>query len=271
MSITGQYLLQWDNVYNAKHPDCKFRSFLYTMCTPGHTEQAIARERANNPGIKEEQWILAKRANPDPEKMYPQPVHFMAGLKQRALKQKQNVEELHRVADAIATKSNELAALQEKNASTHKKLMQDLVMTRRKLLAVTAKIEVLRQTGLQLGPEKHTVLERTNSLLMLLNAPNRFRALNSELQCGLDSKLRQMRTAAASAVLPASTDGRSGTGTVTQPRLVAARGAIDLEVIQEWTKFLDRMGGGLAAMQQTLHKDVDDLMAIAKAREGQRR
>ena len=260
-SITGQYLLQWDNAYNAMHPDCKFRTFLYNMCTPGQSEQAVLRERTRGgAGVKEEQWIQAKRHNPDPEKMYPCPTHFMVGLKYRVEKQKGTIELYHKHLGNISSQVSELKAIQERNAAKYKKLVLDQIMAERKLLAVVAKVEVMRQHGLRLGPEQHTVLDRTNKLLNEITAPNKFKALHLELQSGLEAKQRKSR--AVSKVVSGSSDVASGPAG--KQRLVTSHGTVDTNVLRDWAKFLDRMTSGLHALQQTLAKDLEDIAAATE-------
>ena len=123
----GNKLLHYDNVYNADHADCKFRDFVYNVCTTGQSEAAAQRERLlvtqRGGAHKEEQWVVAKRDNPDPERMYPAPIHFQAGLLKRVESQRAHIEgPCHNYVDMLRQKMNELAALEASNAQRARKL-----------------------------------------------------------------------------------------------------------------------------------------------------
>lgn len=232
-AVVGAYLLQWDSAYNADHPECKFRDFVYTMCTPGHSEHAIIRERSRfYTGPKDEQWIIAKRDNPDPERMYPEPVHFMMGLKDRALKQKAQIAEHHKFIDAMLKSLAELRAIQDENQDRFNKLVLEETMIEGRLLIALAKAEALRQTGLRIGSERHTVAQRADVLRDTL--------------AGASAKLAELEAAAL--------DGSCGTAMDDAASVLAA--AASTSQIREWARFVESNEKGISRLQRVVADDL---------------
>lgn len=242
--VVGSYLMQYDNVYNADHPECKFREFVYNLCTQGQSEQATQRERlliTNRGGAcKDSQWLVAKRDNPDPSRMYPQPIHFQVGMKKRTEKQKEAIEHWHKALDNVLNKVLELASLQDRNAQRVKKLKLDELLIERKLLAALARAEGLRLRGEPLGQDKHSVLDRGLALRQVLHAPDRFaqrlRALEPVL---LHRGLTQ-----------AHGQGLAQLGSGLSP-----------QQLDSWGKYLQQMEAAIARLQSTVHGDLQSIEA----------
>jgi hypothetical protein len=241
-AVVGQYLLQWDNVYNADHPDCKFREFFYNMCTPGHSEQAVQRERQGpllrgSAGCREEQWIVARRDNPDPENMYPAPVHFQVGLKARAAKQKEQVAEYHKHVNALLKSLAELRALQDENDDRYRRLLLEESMIEGRLLIAMARAEVLRQGGLKIGQERHAVGQRTDALRGRLAAAS--------------VALGELESLAVEGAETAADDAASAIAAAATP-----------VTIKDWSRFVEANEGGIRKLQRVLREDMQVVRAI---------
>jgi hypothetical protein len=244
-AVVGQYLLQWDNVYNADHPDCKFRDFVYNMCTPGHSEMAILRERRapqsrGAVGCKEEQWLIARRDNPDPERMYPSPVHFMIGLKARATKQKEAVADYHARVDWLLDKLAELRSLQAENDDRYRKLLQEQSMVEGRVLMAMAKAEVLRQGGLKVGEERHRIAQRTEQLRGILEA------------------MSQSLSDLESLALESTTDAQNGVGDCASVIASSTQPA----TVKEWGRLIEANELGIAKVQRVVKEDSRILSTI---------
>lgn len=235
-AVVGQYLLQWDNVYNADHPECKFREFFYNMCTPGQGEHAIQREKLGPqlrgaPGCREEQWIIARRDNPDPERMYPAPVHFAVGLKQRATKQKQQVELYHKHVEHLLASLRELRSIHEDNQERFRKLVLEESMIEGRLLRAMCRAEALRQGGLKIGPERHSVAQRCEAATQ---------------------KLQQLAQTLTD-LEPLAQEGAEVGFTDETASAIAA--IASTATIKDWSRFVELNEAGIAKLQRAIRGD----------------
>ena len=177
-----RYLVELDHAYDAVHPDCKFRTFLYNMCSQGQTEQAIEREKntaaqLGGAGAREEQLILARGDNPDPNNMFPTATHFMVGLFQHGSKQKQALSLLMNNEDSLKRKVKELNDANMQNAAMWRDLSKNQILLERLIWDLTQQKEQIRLWGVPLaGQEKFNLEEQVVALKDKLNAPGQFRS-----------------------------------------------------------------------------------------------
>ncbi|CUG93601.1 nucleoporin (Nup54), putative [Bodo saltans] len=261
-STIVRYLLEIDNAYNALHPTCKFRSFVYNMCTPGLGDQAIARERyaaANaGGGCREEDWIAAQRANPDPENMYPYPVSFFQGLKQRVDKQTEMFDNYHKHMDSIESQVRELEDLQDTNASEYAKFQVDQTMLERRWMAITAKVETIRQLKLPIGEERTEIYERAQQMLLQLRADGKYASAASELDQLLDIEA----TIASQSSSSSSNSGNAGAkGGVSIVSSANGSSLVEPHVLKDWRKFLEHLQEGIERLKHVVDKDISDAKA----------
>ncbi|RNF27335.1 nucleoporin (NUP54/57) [Trypanosoma conorhini] len=258
-STLGRYLLELDNAYNALHPNCRFRAFLYNMCAPGQSTMAVERERfiaaQAGGGCREEELLRAQERNPDPLRMYPTPVHFMQELKSRAEKQQEAIVAMRKHVDALVSKAERFRQLDEANAAQHRELMLEQVMLQRRWYSLVKKVETLRQLGLPLG-EEGRIASIVKALNLQLAAPGVYKTALSELQPFLDAE------SAAVASLLRSCPGEEAR----EPALSNEGGLLqrrtDPQLLKNWTRFAERIQEGVEALVELLEKDTADMRAI---------
>ncbi|EAN84640.1 nucleoporin (NUP54/57), putative [Trypanosoma cruzi] len=258
-STAGRYLLELDNAYNALHPNCRFRAFLYNMCAPGQSTMAVERERfiaaQAGGGCKEEELLRAQERNPDPLRMYPSPIHFMQELKARAEKQQEVITAMTKHVDVLISKSERFREMDEANVAQYRELMLEQVMLQRRWYSLLKKVETLRQLGLPLGEESR-IARIVKTLNLQLSAPGVYRTALSELQPFLDAE-----SATVASLL------RSRPGDEAREPVVAKEDGMlqrrtDPQLLKNWTRFAERIQEGVEALIELLEKDSADMRAI---------
>ncbi|RNF04116.1 nucleoporin (NUP54/57) [Trypanosoma rangeli] len=259
-STLGRYLLELDNAYNALHPNCRFRAFLYNMCTPGQSTMAVERERfitaQAGGGCREEELLRAQERNPDPLRMYPTPVHFMLELKARVEKQQEAIAAMRKHVEALISKAEHFRQLDEANVAQCRELMLEQVMLQRRWYSLVKKVETLRRLGLPLG-EEGRIASIVKTLKLQLAAPGVYKAALSELQPFLDAE------SAAVASLLRSCPGEEE---AREPAIPKEGGMLqrrtDPQLLKNWTRFAEHIQEGVEALVELLEKDTADMRAI---------
>ncbi|ORC84490.1 putative nucleoporin (NUP54/57), partial [Trypanosoma theileri] len=241
-SALARYLLEMDTAYNALHPDCRFRAFLYNVCTPGQSTLAVARERAvaanAGGGCREEALLRAQAANPDPRRMYPTAVHFLQELRDRAGRQREVLNAMAAHANALAAKAQQFRELDEANAAQARELQLAQVMLQRRWYALLQMTETLRQIGVPPGDEAREA--RTAAALNAqLTAPGIFKTALAELQPFLDAE-----SAAVASILRSRPGDDSGEMSAIDAPTVTGRS-------RATTRTTTAAGGGGAAALRT--------------------
>lgn len=269
-----RYLLELDNAYNALDPNCKFRMFLYNLCPPGTATDLMNKERitaslalpSGKGGCREEDWIMAQRNNPDPENFYPCPHHFFQGLWPRVLKQKEYIDQYHVQLEAIEKKRNALSQIDEENTDQYHKLQVEQTMIERRWLAVTSKIETLRQLGIPLGEEKEAILDVANQLLANLKGPGNLISTVNDLEPLIEQEADRLAAKTAERqrmAQQASRNNAKGTSSSSGGLLTsgAAASLLDPTTLKDWYVFLDRMQDGIEQMKRFVDTDLRDVQA----------
>ncbi|KEG07768.1 nucleoporin (NUP54/57) [Trypanosoma grayi] len=259
-STLGRYLLEIDNAYNALHPNCRFRAFLYNMCTPGQSTMAVERERfiaaQAGGGCKEEDLLRAQERNPDPLRMYPTPVHFMQEMKARAEKQQEAIAAMTKHVDVLLNKAERFRELDEANAAQYRELMLEQVMLQRRWYSVLKKVETLRQLGLPSGEESR-IASTAKALNAQLSAPGVYKTALSELQPFLDAE-----SASVASLLRGRPGDESSDAAVTAKSGGMLRRRTDPHMLKNWTRFADRIEQGVEALTELLERDTAAMRAI---------
>eukprot|EP00759_Apiculatamorpha_spiralis_P023906 PhF_6_TR27397/c0_g1_i1/m.40331/K14308/NUP54, NUP57; nuclear pore complex protein Nup54 len=185
-------LLKYEHSYSDKSPSCNFRTFLYTICPSGQAQTALNAEqqRVIQAGgyIPQDLWNAANRKNPDDQRMYPIPVHFMSGLKQRADLQKQEIQKYNGCVETLRSKLREVKREQDETRLKLTRLQDESTRIQRNVLSMMTKIEVIRQNGLRLGAES-TLRDTVEQLKKDLHQPNSYDSALNELEPMMQEKL----------------------------------------------------------------------------------
>ncbi|KAG8344431.1 putative Nucleoporin complex subunit 54 [Trypanosoma vivax] len=265
-SALGRYLLELDNAYNALHPNCRFRAFLYNMCTPGQSTMAVERERliaaAAGGGCKEEDLLRAQERNPDPFRMYPTQIHFMQELKIRAEKQQEMMASMSKHADALVKKTERFRELDEANAAKYCELLQGQAMLQRRWYSLLLHVETLRRLGTPLEEESR-ITNITSLLKAQLAAPGMYKAALAELQPFLDGEAASV----ASVVRSRSSGeaaGDSAKATVAENSSALLKGRVDPLLLKNWVRYAERIQQGVEGLYELLEQDTADMRAIRR-------
>ncbi|AAZ11109.1 nucleoporin (NUP54/57), putative [Trypanosoma brucei brucei TREU927] len=261
-SAVGRYLLEIDHAYNAMHPNCRFRSFLYNVCAPGQSIMAVERERliyaAAGGECKEEDLLRAQQRNPDPVHLYPTRVHFMQELKNRVEKQKEILEAMSRHVDSLATKADHFRELDEANAAQYRELQQEQAMLQRRWYSLLMKVETLRQLGLPLAEESR-MGGIASTLSAQLSAPGMYKTALTELQPFLDAEsstitsfLRRNSVGGSEGAICTPSEG---VGTLRNNR-------VDQALLRDWARFAERIQQCVEGLSELLERDAADMRAI---------
>lgn len=258
-SSLGRYLVELDNAYNALHPNCRFRAFLYNMCAPGQSTAAVERERFvaahAGGGCREEDLLRAQERNPDPLRMYPTPVHFMQELKARVEKQQEIIASMTKHADILVDKAERFRQLDEANAAQYRELMLEQVMLQRRWYSLLKKVETLRQLGLPLG-EENRLAGTVKNLSAQLLAPGVYKTALAELQPFLDAE-----SAAVASLLKCGPGDKTSDPAVGKANGVLQR-RTDPQMMKNWMRFAERIQEGVEALSELLEKNSADMRAI---------
>lgn len=259
-SQLASYLLHLDNAYNALHPSCQFRCFLYNICGPGWRDMAVHRERytaaQHGGGCSESQWMRALQANPDPINMYPTPVHFAKELQQRVALQKKAISEMTQRVEDLLRDTEAILILDGVNQTVAKELKQNERMIRRRWCALLVKMESMVRQGSK-GAEG-LIQERATALRQQLDAPGGFEQVLDEVQPYLD---RQTSVAARQLQSLKSRAAGGGDDAMERPLL---RTDADPVQVKKWVHCLSQMQDGIEALANFLEYNLSTMSAIRK-------
>lgn len=274
-SAIGRYLLELDSAYSALNPRCKFRAFVYNICTPGQGERAVERERyiaaLAGGGCKEEEWVLARDQNPDPENMYPAPIHFMQELLERAKKQEEAIGSFQKVVDTIVARTQRLKEIQEQNAAAQRKLELEHVMLQRRWLSLLRKSELIRLAGKPLSDEQQEIGSPVSALLAMLNAPGHFKSAVSDVQPFVEAEAAMLASVSRHCGYGLSDLQNGGTGGLVPDghnhmdddgRGGLLTQQMDAFALNQLVQYVDRMQEGLEALGGVLTNDLSDVTSI---------
>ncbi|CCD15391.1 unnamed protein product [Trypanosoma congolense IL3000] len=261
-SALARYLLEFDNAYNAMHPNCRFRAFLYNLCTPGQSMMAVERERliytAAGGDSREEDLLRAQQRNPDPVRMYPTRVHFMQELKARMDKQKEMLAAMLKHVDSLISKAEYFRELDEENGAQFSELVQEQAMLQRRWYTLLRKVETLRQLGVPLAEESR-IGGITNALSAQLAAPDMYRSALKELQPFLDAE-SAMVTSLVRRHSAVATDGMERGTAANSGALLNNR--VDRALMRDWVRYAERIQQGVESLNALLERDTRDMRAI---------
>ena len=267
----GRYLTEVDQAYNALHPNCRFRTFVYSICTAGQSEQAEKRIRYGmrelGGGAREEQWLVAKRENPDPENMYPEPIHFFQGLLNRAKKQQTTTEAIEKRAEYVKAKIMQLKHLGEENMAGYQRLAERKSLVEYNIVQMMTMIECMRQSNLAAGEERHTVSAQVAKLQQQLDRPGSYFSsvqelkpcLNRETATAANEALRNPSSSSGNAKIGSRTGGSSSSGTNLRRHL---------EMMKEWQCSISRMAIAIERLAKMVGHDSADVNAAWSQRAG---
>ncbi|KAG5496029.1 hypothetical protein JIQ42_02915 [Leishmania sp. Namibia] len=273
-SALASYLLKLDESYNALHPNCHFRAFVYNSCGAGHVMDAIQKERytayLNGGGCSDEAYMQALQNNPDPGRLYPSPIHFSQELLRRTEKQRDAVKLLQKKVAELLQDVDTVAAMDAANVRRQREVEQEEVMLRHRWYTLLCKMELLGRHGTSCG-EESLLNSRAEQLRQLLRAPGRYNQLLSELRPFLTeeaSRVAMITQQSASKsearqqqqlrrfVDAAPATWRSVNG---QPLL---RSEVDSYVMKDWIQFAKQMQDGIEALDELLKTDLKEMQAI---------
>ncbi|CCW65448.1 unnamed protein product [Phytomonas sp. EM1] len=256
-SAISNYLCEVDRAYNALDPQCRFRTFVFNVCGPGQAEGAIQRDRylahLHGGGCSEEDWIQAILANPDPQRLYPTPLHFAQELQQRCSKQKEEIEALSDLIKTYTTDVEAIVALDKENQVKLAELKKEDVMLRRRWYTLLQKMETLRRLGRPDG-EEGLLLQRLQQMQQELSAPGRYRSALEQIQAWLEEE--GARRSLRKRVEKNSTSPPDGEE---QPLLQVE---VDRAIMEAWLKFTGQTQTGIEALHELLQKDTRDMRSV---------
>lgn len=273
-SALASYLVKLDESYNALHPNCRFRAFVYNSCGAGQVMDAIQKERytayLNGGGCSEEAYMQALHQNPDPGRLYPSPIHFSQELLRRTEKQRDAVKVLQKKVTELLQDIDTVAGMDAANVRRQREVEQEEVMLQHRWYSLLCKMELLRRHGSSCG-EEGLLSSRVEQLRKLLRAPGRFSQLLSELRPFLTEEAsrvaiitqqsanktearqqQQQRRFVGSA--PAAWRNPGG-----QPLL---RSEVDPCIINGWIQFAKQMQDGIETLNELLKTDLKEMQAI---------
>ena len=262
----GRYMIEVDQAFNALHPNCRFRTFVYSICTPGQSEQAEKRVRYGmrelGGGAREEQWLVARRENPGPEKMFPVPLHFFPGLLARAKKQKTATESFEQQADIVKGGIQQLRRLSEENAAAFQRLAERKSLIEYNIVQMMAMIEAMRQSNLAAGEERHTVSVQVARLQQQLDRPGAYFSsiqelkpcLNKETAAAANESLRSSTAAGG----PSGRRINSGLGSSSTSSSSLRR---HVDMMKEWNSSIARTAVAIERLAKMVGKDSADVHA----------
>lgn len=273
-SALASYLVKLDESYNALHPNCRFRAFVYNRCGAGQVMDAIQKERytayLNGGGCSEEAYMQALHQNPDPGHLYPSPIHFSQELLRRTEKQRDAVKVLQKKVTELLQDIDTVAAMDAANVRRQREVEQEEVMLQHRWYSLLCKMELLRRHGTSCG-EEGLLNSRVEQLRKLLGAPGHFGQLLSELRPFLTEEAsrvamitqqsankteacqqqQQRRLIGSAPAAWRNTDG--------QPLL---RAEVDPYIMKDWIQFAKQMQDGIETLNELLKTDLKEMQAI---------
>ncbi|KAG5471511.1 hypothetical protein LSCM1_01604 [Leishmania martiniquensis] len=272
-SALASYLLKLDESYNALHPNCHFRAFVYNSCGAGHVMDAIQKERytafLHGGGCSDEAYMHALQKNPDPGRLYPSPIHFSQELRRRTERQRDAVKVLQSKVAELLQDVDTVAAMDAANLRRQREVEQEEVMLRHRWYTLLCKMELLGRHGTSCG-EESLLNSRVDQLRQLLRAPGRYSQLLHELRPFLTeeasrvamitqksaskAEARQQQQGSFVSAAPAAWRNADG-----QPLL---RSEVDPYVMKDWIQFTKQMQDGIEALDELLKTDLKEMQAI---------
>eukprot|EP00760_Papus_ankaliazontas_P039481 PhM_4_TR9584/c0_g1_i1/m.57725/K14308/NUP54, NUP57; nuclear pore complex protein Nup54 len=237
-----QSLVQWDTSYNSKQANCRFRTFLYSICPNGQLDQVVAQQQqqiAQQGGnIPSSDWDEAGKRNPDPQRLVPVPVHFLQGLLDRVKVQRQQCDRYEQHVSHLRGEVHKISTAQGKGKYQLVRLTDETVRIHRQLLDIVRKIEVMRQHGLRLGGET-TLRDTVDHLKKELHQPNKYDGAMSDLEALLNDRHRLATSAG-----------------------VMDDAALDEGSLADMLEYLKGQQKGLQLLKELVKKDLDDMKFV---------
>eukprot|EP00796_Vickermania_ingenoplastis_P007491 gene7491-5278_t len=248
-SPMASYLIELDHAYDALHPQCRFRTFMYNICGPGLRDAAVHRERyvacMNGGGCSDEQWMRALQQNPDPIHRYPTPIHFAQEIQKRVEKQKEAIDIMIQRVQDLLQDIEAVAILDAANQATCKEIRQSEIMLQRRWYALLAKTETMGHQGSK-GADG-LLAHRAGMLRQQLDAPGGFQTTLDELQPYLEGQTARCALATR------------GTGVQPVPLL---RSDVDPLQVRHWIQFMAQMQEGIEYLAVFLDESMNNISAV---------
>ncbi|KAI5688028.1 Nucleoporin complex subunit 54 [Leishmania braziliensis] len=271
-SALASYLVKLDESYNALHPNCHFRAFVYNTCGAGQAMDAIQKERytayLNGGGCSDEAYMQALQKSPDPGRLYPSPIHFSQELRRRTEKQREAVKVLQRKAAELLQDVDTVAGMDAANVRRQREVEQQEVMLLHRWYSLLCKMELLRRHGSSYG-EESLLNSRVEQLRQLLRAPGRYSQLLGELRPFLTEE-------ASRVAMVAQQSANKSEARQQQPGFIGAapavwrsadgqpllRSEVDPYMMRDWIQFTKQMQDGIEALDELLKTDLKEMQAI---------